>query len=457
MLVRDKIFYKTFITLTAMIAMQNLLAFGVNLADNMMLGRYSETSIAAASLINQIQYLLQMVSVNGIGTGALALVSQYWGKGETEPIRRIIALMVKFAAAAGLLFCAVTFFWPGAVIGMMTNQPVVQQEGVLYLRLMSLTYITFPLQSALVMALRGVHTVKIGPIISAVSLVTNIVLNYMFIYGNWGAPELGIRGAAAATLIARVLELVITLVYVRFIDKKLRIRLLSFFRPDAQYLGDFSRAALPVIGSATSWGIGTIMQTVILGHLTEAVIAANSIAVVVHQVLSVYAFGATWTSGVMMGNVVGAGKTELVRPYTRTLQLLFVANGLITGLVLFLLRDHILGLYILTPETEALARAFITVLCVTVVGTAYLFPVESGIILGGGNTRYAFIVDTVLIWLWVLPMSALSAFVFRLPPLFTFMLLKSDQFLKCIPNAIVVNRYHWIRNLTRKTFSAKNR
>ena len=449
MLVKDKSFYKTFVTLTAMIAMQNLLAFGVNLADNIMLGRYSETSIAAASLVNQLQYLLQMISVNGIGTGALALVSQYWGKGETEPIRRIISLMMKFAAGVGLLFGAVTFLWPRAVIGIMTNQPEVIEEGVIYLRLMSLTYITFPLQSALVMSLRGVHSVKIGPIISAISLATNVFLNYMFIYGKLGAPEMGIRGAAVATVTARVLELIITFVYVRFVDKKLRLRLLDFLRPDAYYLRDFIKAALPVIGSATSWGIGTIMQTAILGHLTSTVIAANSIAVAVHQVISVYAAGATWSSSVMIGNVVGAGQTELIRPYTRTLQLLYVANGIVTSLVLFLTRDLIIGFYILTPDTAELARTFISVLCITVLGTAYLFPVESGIILGGGNTRYAFFVDTAFIWLWVLPMSALSAFIFHFPPIVTFLLLKSDQFFKCIPNAITVNRYRWIRDLTR--------
>ena len=449
MLVKDKQFYKTFVTLTVMIAVQNLLAFGVNLADNMMLGRYSETSIAAASLVNQIQYLLQMVSVNGLGTGALALISQYWGKGDTEPIRRIISLMMKFAAAIGLIFCSVTFFFPKEVIGFMTNQPAVMEEGEVYLRLMSLTYLTFPVQSALIMSLRGVRTVKIGPIISAISLVINITLNYMLIYGNWGFAEMGIRGAAVATLTARVIELAITIVYVRFVDKKLRLRLLSFFKPDSYYLGDFTRAALPVIGSATSWGLGTIIQTVIIGHLTATVIAANSIAVVVHQVVSVFALGANWTSGVMVGNIVGAGQTELVRPYTRTLQLLYLANGLLTSLILFLLRDLVIGFYILTPETKEMARVFLTVLSVTVIGTAYLFPVESGIILGGGNTRYAFKVDSIFTWLWVVPVSALSAFVFRFPPLVTFMLIKSDQALKCIPNAIVVNRYRWIRNLTR--------
>ena len=449
MFVKDKQFYKTFITLTAMIALQNLLAFGVNLADNMMLGRYSETSIAAASLINQIQYLLQMVSVNGIGTGALALVSQYWGKGEIEPIRRIIALMMKFAAVTGLLFCSITFIWPRTVIGLMTNQPEVMAEGVIYLRVMAFTYLTFPLQSALIMSLRGVRTVNIGPIMSAISLVTNIFLNWVFIFGNLGAPEMGIYGAAIATLIARVFELLITLGYVRFIDKKLRLRLLSFFKPDAYYLRDFTKAALPVIGSATSWGLGTVIQTAILGHLTATVIAANSIAVVVHQVIGVYALGANWSSGVIIGNIVGAGKLELVRPYTRTLQALYIVNGLLTALVLFALRDVILSFYILTPETHEMARTFITVLCITVLGTAYLFPVESGIILGGGNTRYAFINDSIHTWLWVLPASALSAFVFHFPTLVTFILIKSDQFLKCIPNAITVNRYRWVRNLTR--------
>jgi len=450
MFVREKEFYKTFVTLTAMIAIQNLLAFGVNLSDNLMLGRYSETSIAAASLINQLQYLLQMISVAGIGTGALAMVSQYWGKGELEPIRRIIALAMKFAIVAGLLFFCVSFFRPDFILSLLTNQAAVHAEGVQYLRFTCFTYLTFPLQSALVMSLRGVRTVHIGPIISVVSLITNIILNYMFIFGNWGAPEMGIRGAAVTTLVVRVLELLVALVYVRFFDRKLNLRLLSFIKPDAFYLGDYSRAALPVIASGASWGIGLMMQVAILGRLGESVIAANSIANIVFYVFAVYAFGACSTSSVMMGNAVGAGQMERVRPYTRTFQLLFIINGLFTGLLLYLARDLILSFYILTPETEALARNFLTLLSVTVVFTSYEYPVESGIILGGGDTRYAFIVDTLFIWLWMLPFSMLSAFVWQFPPIVTFIFLKSDQLLKCIPNAIVVNRYRWVRVLTRE-------
>ena len=450
MFVKDAKFYKTFISLTAGMAAQSILSFGVNLADNLMLGRYSETSIAAASLVNQIQYLLQMVSMSGIGMGAVAIISQYWGKGETEPIRRLIALMMKFAAAAGLLFWAVTCFFPKTVLGLMTNQQAVLDESLVYMRVMCFTYLLYPPQSALVMAFRGVRSVRIGPIISAVSLLINVALNWVFIYGNLGAPEMGIKGAAISTLIARGAELLIALAYARFFDKKLKLRLISFFRPDAFYLRDYSKAAFPVIASGASWGFGTIMQTVILAHLSESVIAANSVATVVFQIIGVYALGASGTSGVMMGNAVGSGKKELIRPYARTFQLLFVINGLLTSLVLLLARDFIIGFYMLTPETAQTARAFISVLCVTVVFTAYEFPVESGIILGGGDTRYAFIVDTAFIWLWVLPLSALCAFVFKLPPVVTFIMLKSDQVLKCIPNGIVVNRFRWTRELTRE-------
>ena len=247
MFVREKQFYITFLKLSSIMAAQNLLAFGVNLADNIMLGRYSETTLAAAAMVNQIQYLLQMMCIAGIGAGTLVMVSQYWGKGELEPIRRIIALAMKFAAVTGLIFFTITFFLPESVIGIFTNDAAVRSEGVNYLRIMCFTYLTFPLESVLVTALRGARIVIVGTAVSVVSLLINIVFNYMFIFGNWGAPEMGIKGAALSTLMARVLGVILVFIYVRFIDRKLRLRLLSFLRPDAYYLSDFTKVATPVI------------------------------------------------------------------------------------------------------------------------------------------------------------------------------------------------------------------
>ena len=449
MFVREKQFYTTFLKLSGIMAAQNLLAFGVNLADNIMLGRYSETTLAAAAMVNQIQYLLQMICIAGIGAGTLVMVSQYWGKGEIEPIHRIIALAMKFAAATGFVFFSITFIMPGGVLGMFTNDVSVQTEGVYYLRIMCFTYLIFPLESVLVTSVRGARIVLIGTIISVVSLLTNILLNYILIFGNLGAPEMGIRGAALATLISRLTELAILLIYIRVFEKKLRLRLSSFFRPDAYYLSDFIKVALPVMLSGFSWGIGMMFQVVILGHMSKTIVAANSIAATVYQVITSFAFGQVSSSNVIIGNTIGEGRMDRIRPYTRTLQLLYVLSGIITGLILLLIRDLVLSVYVLEPETWELTRTFMTLLTVIVVFASYQYPAASGIVLGGGNTRYPVIVETSFIWLCVLPLSALSAFVWEFSPIITFLFLKSDQFLKCIPNGIVVNRYRWIRILTR--------
>ena len=449
MIVREKQFYTTFLKMSAIMAAQNLLAFGVNLADNIMLGRYNETSLAAAAMVNQIQYLLQMICIAGIGAGTVVMVSQYWGKGEVEPIRRIMALAVKFAAITGLVFFSVTFILPEGIISIFTNDASVRAEGLSYLRILCFTYLIFPVESVLVTSMRGARIVVIGTVVSVISLLLNILLNYIFIFGNLGAPEMGIRGAALATLLARLVQLTVVLVYVRFVDKKLRLRLLTFFKPDAYYLSDFIKVALPVMLSGVSWGIGMMLQVVILGHMSKSIVAANSIAATVYQVITSFAFGQVSTSNVIIGNTVGAGRMDQIRPYTRTLQLLYVISGIVTGIVLFLVRDLILGVYILEPDTRELTRTFMTLLTVVVVFASYQYPAASGIVLGGGNTRYPVIVETAFIWLCVLPLSALSAFVWQFSPIITFLFLKSDQFLKCIPNGIVVNRYRWVRILTR--------
>jgi putative MATE family efflux protein len=448
-LVRDSRFYRTFFRLTAVIALQNLIYFSVNLADNIMLGSYDEGALAGAALVGQVHYLLQMIAVNGIGAGALVMVSQYWGKRDTEAIRRIFSIAAKFSVGFGLLFFFFTFLWPDTILFLLTNDPAVREAGVSYLHFVSFSFLAFPLQSALVMALRGVETTVIGPVICLCSLAMKIVLNYTLIFGNFGAPELGIVGAGISTLVSRFAELIVLLIYLKRFDKKLKISFHRWLLPDGAYLGDFFKTAIPLIASGASWGVGIIMQSVILGHMSSAAVAANSISTVMQQITTVFAFASCHSSSVMIGKIIGEGRMDLIRPYSRTFQLLFIANGIVTGLLVFLLRDFILGFYQLSASTHELARGFMTVLSATLLFTCYEYPVQNGIVAGGGDTKYPFFVDTLFIWLFTIPFSALSAFVWQFPPLVTFLFLKGDQILKCIPNTIKVNRYRWVRVLTR--------
>lgn len=454
--VKDPKFYRTFFWLTAMMALQNLLTYSVNLADNMMLGQYSETSLAASSIVNQIQYLLQMTSVNGLGCGGLILVSQYWGRGDKGSVRRIIALTMKFAFGAGLLFCLVCVGAPDFVVGLLTTDAGVAAEAARYLRIIGFTYLIFPMQASLILCLRGVGVTKLGPVVSSVSLVLNVTLNWLFIFGNCGCPELGIEGAAWSSLLARIVEFAVVLAFVVFGERQLRLNPLAFFAPDAFFLRDFIRVALPVVGEGVTFGVANILAIAILGRLTEPVIAANAIAVTVHQIVTVFAFGASNSSSIVIGRAIGEGRMELLRPYTRTLQALYLALGIATSLVLLASIEFVLGFYHISAETHELAVGMMLIMCVTVIGSSYEFPVMCGIIAGGGNTMFAFAMDVIFTLGIAVTSAALSAFVFCWPPLVTFFLIRSDQILKCIPNAIVVNRYSWARSLVREGTREQN-
>ena len=440
--------YRLFFPLLVVIALQQLVSLMVNLVDNLMLGSYSELALSGAALVNQLQFMLQQV-ISGVGSGVSVLGAQYWGKREVDPIRRIIAIGLKFALAAGVLFFAATALFPRGVLRILTNDEAVIAQGVEYLRVMKWTYLVYSVSAVLMFSLRSVETAFIGTVMSASTIVINASLNYCLIFGNFGAPELGITGAAVATLVSRIVELLIITVYILKIDKKLKMKVRHFFTLDRVLLGDYFRVSIPVVLSGALWGVAQTAQTAILGHIHQSVIAANSIASVVFQIFAVFGMSCANAASVTIGKTVGSGRLDLVRPYSRSLQRIFLAIGVVSGALLFAFKGVIVDMYKVTDETRSLAVAFLTVLSVTTVGTCYEFPVESGIIGGGGDTKYAAICDNTFMWLFTIPSAMLSAFVFRFPPVVTFIFLKADQILKCIPNAIKCNRYRWVRDLTR--------
>lgn len=446
---RDSSFYRLFFRLLIIISLQQLAALAVNMADNVMLGAYTELALSGATLVNQVQFVLQQISA-GIGLGIVVLASQYWGQKRIEPIKKIIGLGVKIGLLVGIIFFAAAELFPHTLLSLFTNDQAVIAEGMKYLRIICWTYIIYSVSNSLMYALQSVETAIVGTVMSLSTIVINVCLNYLFIYGNFGAPELGVVGAAIATLVSRIVELVIILIYILFIDKKLRMRLYDLIELNFSYLRDYIKVATPVIASGALWGVAQGAQTAVLGHIGASVIAANSIAVIVFQIFAVVGMSCANVGSVLMGKNVGAGRFDKVRAYSKTMQAIFFLLGLISGVLLFSFKDIIISFYSVSEETKALALQFITVLSVTAVGTCYEYPVECGIIGGGGFTEYSAWVDNLFMWLFTIPSAFLSAFVFKFPPIVTFMFLKSDQILKCIPNSIVCNRYRWVRVLTKQ-------
>lgn len=446
---RDKSFYRTFFPLLFVIVLQQLAALAVNLADNIMLGRYTELALSGATLVNQLQFALQQIAA-GIGLGIVVLSAQYWGQRRTGPIKKIINIGVKTGFLVGVVFFALSKALPTGVLSLFTNDDAVIAEGARYLRVICWTYLVFSISNSLMYSLQGVETAAIGTVMSLSTICINICLNYCFIYGNFGAPELGIVGAAVATLVSRIVELIIILVYVLFIDKKLKMRFGELLGFDFTYLRDYVRVAAPIALSGLLWGVAQAAQTAVLGHISASVIAANSIAVIVFQIFAVVGMASANVASVTMGKTIGQGRLDMVRSYSKTMQGIFVLIGVLFGSLMFVFKDWIVGLYTVSDETKALAVSFISVLSLTTMGSCYEYPVEGGIIAGGGDTKYAALMDNLFMWLFTIPAAVLSAFVFRFPPVVTFCCLKADQLLKCIPNAIVCNRYRWLRILTRE-------
>lgn len=447
--VKDASFYRTFFPLLFVIVLQQLAALAVNLADNIMLGRYSELALSGASLVNQLQFTLQQIAA-GIGMGIVVLAAQYWGQKRTGPIKKIISLGVKCGFLSGVIFFAISQLAPAGVLGLFTGDEAVIGEGVRYLQVICWTYPVFGLSNSLMYALQSVETAMIGTVMSCSTICINVCLNYCFIYGNFGAPELGIVGAAVATLVSRLVELGIILVYILFLDKKLHMKLWEILKWDGTYLQDYLKVSTPIVISGLLWGVAQAAQTAIPGHMSATAIAANSIAIILFEIFAVLGAACANTASVVTGKTIGAGKLDKVKAYSKTMQGIFLLGGLFSGGMLFLCKDWIVNFYTVSPEVKAMAVDFMTVLSVASIGSCYEYPVEGGIIAGGGSTKYAAVVDNLFMWLFTIPSAALSAFVFQFPPVVTFAFLKADQILKCIPNFITCNRYRWVKLLTRE-------
>ncbi|MBQ2842526.1 MAG: MATE family efflux transporter [Clostridia bacterium] len=446
---KDTVFYKSFFTMTLTLAMQNLIVFGVNLADSVMMGAYSETALSGVGICNNIQFFLNMAA-SGIASGMTVIASQYWGQKETKPIHRVSAV----AMWLGIIFTVLIFSFaaiaPETLIRLFTDKEAVIEQAVLYLDIIKYTYLMYTLSTILLAILRSVETVKIGFYVSLSSLALNIFLNYALIYGKFGAPEMGIRGAALATLVSRAIELIVTVIYILAVDKKLSIRIRDLFKADMPMIKDYFKTGLPLMMSSVSWGIAMSIQGAIIGRLVESAIAANSIATTLFQVATVICYASSNAACVLIGKTVGESMSmDIIKRRSKNLQLIFLAIGVASSAILLVVKNLIIGFYNASPETLDITNQFIWVLCITVIGTAYEAPCLCGIVSGGGETSFVLKNDIIFMWLIVLPLSALSAFVFKFPVVVTFACLKADQVLKCAVAVVKVNKFNWVKTVTK--------
>ena len=445
--------YKWVLQLAAPIALQNIVTYLVSLADNLMVGSLGELALSGVYVAVQPQGILQMLVI-GMGAAMSILSTQYWGKKDTDSMKIIIGIALKLSTGAGLLFLLATLFFPEQILRLFTNDEAVLVESMKYMKYIRFTYVFFSITQCLIAAMRCVERVKIGMVLSFATLCLDTFLNWVLIFGKLGAPAMGVEGAALSTLIVRMIELPVMILYVRFADDRLRLRLKDLLKSNILLLRDFFKYGFPVLLGDIFWGINLAVQGAIIGRLGSTALASVSISNTIFSILAVGMYGTAGASAIIIGKTVGSGNYDLVKEYAKKLQILFLVIGVVSGLCMFIAKDYILKLYNISGDTIVMATQFLTVLSVTMVGTSYQMSSLTGIVRPGGAIHFVLINDLIHVWLIVIPSALLAAFVFHAPPVVVFACLKCDQILKCFVAVIKVNRFKWIKNLTRQTGEA---
>ncbi len=445
---KEKGFYKTFFSMYFVLVFQNVISLSVNLADNIMLGAYSENALSGVAAVNQIQFVYQQLLM-AAGDGMVIFCSQYWGQNKTGPIKKIAAVSMHTALAIGaVLFLAVSLF-PYKAVGLFTEDQAIIEEGVRYLAIIRFTYFFFAVTTILLATLRSVEIVRIAFYLSLTTLAINCCINYILIYGKFGAPRLGAEGAAIGTLAARITECVIAVIYVAKKEPHLHLRLKDYMTTNRMLAKDYFKVSLPMFLVQGLWGLNTALQTVILGHMTAGAIAANSAASNLFLMVKSTASGAASAASVMIGKAIGRGNMDVVTNYARRMQKIFVIIGICSGILLFFLRIPILSLYELAPETRQMADHFLIILSIVCVTMSYQMPTNNGIIRGGGSAMFVVKMDLISIWGIVIPLSLAMAFIIKASPEVVVCCLNADQVFKCLPAFFKVNCGKWVKKLTR--------
>ncbi|MCD8231311.1 MAG: MATE family efflux transporter [Clostridiales bacterium] len=447
--IKDKSFYHTLFRMLVIVALQNIVAYSVNMADNIMLGSYSQEALSGAATVNQIFFMVQQFALS-IGNALVALAAQYWGQNRISPIRTLTGISLKLGLCVSAAILIICGFFPELVLRIFTNSPEIIAEGKSYLLLVMWSFALFIITNVLMAALRAVETVNISFYISVVSLIVNVAINYTLIFGKFGFPEMGIRGAAVGTLIARALELIIVIVYIAKVDKKLNLFQKDLWTYNRELKQDYTKVYLPIMCAQVLWGVSVPMQTAILGHLSADAIAANSVATTFYQYLKVIVIAVSSTSAVMIGNSIGRGDMKHIRAAGRTLSVIAFAIGVALGLALIALRRPLLSLYNLNDTATTMALNLIVVMGFIMMGMSYQMPVSFGIIQGGGDTTFTMKMNMISTWCIVMPLSFMAAFWWKWPVVLVVIVIQSDQIFKCLPTFIHFRKYQWMKKLTRE-------
>lgn len=445
---KGKAFYKSLLVLALPVMLQNVLNSSLAMVGTFMLGILGETEIAAATLANTPFFVVQLL-IFGFQSGSSVLFSQYWGKRDLKAINKILGIGVYACAGITLIFSTVCFIFSHNIMSMISHDPEIIRLASQFMRITAFSYVLNAVSVVYISAQRSIENPKLGLIILTNTTVIDTTLSFILIFGKFGVPALGIRGAAYAVLTARIVEFIITMSYAFFIQGKLKLDLKNLLQPGKEFIADFIRFSGPVVLNETIWGIGFSLYSIIYSLMDKSYLAANTIAGNMEKILSSLFFGFAIAAGIIIGQMIGAGKEKEAQETGKTFNILSALIGIVLSIILITGSPIILRFFNIPDSTRAIVKMFILVM-------AAILPVRSNVVINligtlraGGDTRFVFFIDTGFMWLICLPLAALFGLVLHLPVIWVILMPAMEDVLKGISGLIRFISGKWINNLTR--------
>lgn len=440
-------FYSQIFKLVLPIIIQNLLSAAVSSADVVMLNYAGQTSISAVSLASNYASVLFMVFY-GLGTGATILCAQYYGKGDMQAIQAVEGIALHFSLIISLCFAGFAVLMPEAMMRVFTNDTELITVGVSYLRFMSVSYLCWGITEVYLAVLRSIGKVVISTAMNVLAFSLNVFLNAVFIFGLFGAPRLGAMGVAIATSLARLTELLACLA-VSYYSKEIKLDFKYLFVKNKTLFSDFFHLSLPALGNDIIWSVGFSMYSVILGHLGTDAVAANSLVVVVRNFGTILCYGMASAGGILLGNIIGENKMKEAKEGAKKLMKLTVITGAVGGLIILAATPFVLRYASLTEQAMYYLKYMLLINTYYVMGTAVNTTLIAGVFRAGGDSRFGFVCDTIDMWCYAVPLGFIAAFALKLPVMWVYFLLCTDEFVKW---PWVIRHYRsgkWMNNITR--------
>lgn len=447
LLFADKDFLKKLLRLASPIMLQQFIFSSLGMVDTMMIGQLGDASVAAVGVANQVWFLVNLLYF-GITSGSAIFTAQFWGKKDIPRIQQILGLSLAVSLVGGGIFTLIAIAYPEGVIRIYSADPQVIHLGGRYLRIIAISYMISAATYSFYVILRSIENVRLPMQVSLFALSLNTLLNYILIFGKFGFPELGVEGAALATVTARLFEVCLILILVYRQKSPLAARPVDLLKWDKIPLGKFFRTTIPVVITEVIWSLGTTSYNVIYAHISTEAIAAYTMALSLDRLVFVVFIGFANACAIMIGNKIGEGENETASLFGKKFLLLGLISSVSLGLVMLLIKNPLLSLYEVSAETSRLARNILLVMIIFLPIRSTNLILLIGILRSGGDTTFAFFIDAGVIWTIGVPLAYLGAFVLGLPIYWVYLLALGEEIVKFTLGLIRFSKDRWIHTLT---------